>query len=169
MCLSQAALERADESEERSRELQECNQRLEAHVHDLESRKRAPLYQKRQEEELRAALEKATEADARAHEAEMRAKEAKVRGRAWVDPHTTTAHGNLPHKQYVLCAESCAAPFSHVNHCLIQFSSLQDNAAKLGPLHRPPAYLTTGGTGGDVQDCGRAPGADPGCSTVGHC
>ena len=39
-------------------------------MHDLESRKRAPLYQKRQEEELRAALEKATEADARAHEAE---------------------------------------------------------------------------------------------------
>jgi hypothetical protein len=67
-------------SEGRARELYDCNQRLEAHVHDLESRKRAPLYQKKQEEELRAATEKATEADLRATEAELRTKEAKVCG-----------------------------------------------------------------------------------------
>jgi hypothetical protein len=47
--LLQAAEERASAAENRSRELYEANQRLEAHVHDLESRKRAPLYQKKQE------------------------------------------------------------------------------------------------------------------------
>ena len=52
--------------------------RLEAHVADLESRKRAPLYQKRQEEELAAAVEKAAEAEARAASAEGRAKDAKA-------------------------------------------------------------------------------------------
>lgn len=52
--------------------------RLEAHVADLESRKRAPLYQKRQEEELAAAVEKAAEAEARATSAEGRAKDAKA-------------------------------------------------------------------------------------------
>jgi hypothetical protein len=46
-CL-QAANEKLEEVEERARELYDCNQRLEAHVHDLESRKRAPLYQKKQ-------------------------------------------------------------------------------------------------------------------------
>ena len=45
---------------------------------DLESRKRAPLYQKKQEEELRAAVEKAQECEIRAQEAELRCKEAKV-------------------------------------------------------------------------------------------
>jgi hypothetical protein len=53
-------------------------ERLEAHVRDLESRKRAPLYQKKQEAELQAALDKATEAEARASEAEIRMREAKV-------------------------------------------------------------------------------------------
>lgn len=36
-------------AEGRSRDLYEANKRLESHVHDLESRKRAPLYQKKQE------------------------------------------------------------------------------------------------------------------------
>lgn len=47
-------------------------------MHDLESRKRAPLYQKKQEEELKAAVDKAVEAETRAHEAELRLKESKV-------------------------------------------------------------------------------------------
>lgn len=47
-------------------------------MRDLESRKRAPLYQKKQEEELRVATEKAAEAEARAQEAESKAKELKV-------------------------------------------------------------------------------------------
>ncbi|MEW5312719.1 MAG: hypothetical protein WDW38_004332 [Sanguina aurantia] len=64
------------EVEGRTRELKECNQRLAAHVQDLESRKRAPLYQKKQEEELRAVTEKAAEAETRAADAELRAKEA---------------------------------------------------------------------------------------------
>lgn len=46
---------------------------------DLESRKRAPLYQKKQEEELKAAQDKAAEAEIRAAEAELKAKEARVR------------------------------------------------------------------------------------------
>lgn len=41
-------MEKLEEVEERARGLYDCNQRLEAHVHDLESRKRAPLYQKKQ-------------------------------------------------------------------------------------------------------------------------
>lgn len=45
---------------------------------DLETRKRAPLYQKKQEEEMRAVAEKAAEADIRAQEAEIKFKEAKV-------------------------------------------------------------------------------------------
>jgi hypothetical protein len=49
------------------------------HWQDLESRKRAPLYQKRQEDELRATVEKAQEAEIRAQDAELRAKEIKVR------------------------------------------------------------------------------------------
>ena len=47
---------------------------------DLETRKRAPLYQKKQEEELRAAAEKAVESELRMQDAELRCKEAKVRG-----------------------------------------------------------------------------------------
>jgi hypothetical protein len=47
VCL-QAAQDKLDASEERARELYDCNKRLEDHIHDLESRKRAPLYQKRQ-------------------------------------------------------------------------------------------------------------------------
>lgn len=43
---------------------------------DLESRKRAPLYQKKQEEELRAFTEKAAEAETRATHAEGKAKDA---------------------------------------------------------------------------------------------
>ena len=46
--LLQAAQEKLDGSEERARELYDCNKRLEDHIHDLESRKRAPLYQKKQ-------------------------------------------------------------------------------------------------------------------------
>ena len=42
---SQAADKQVQESEARSRELYECNQRLEAHIRELETRKRAPLYQ----------------------------------------------------------------------------------------------------------------------------
>lgn len=56
----------------------EENARLEAHISDLESRKRAPLYQKRQEEELRAALEAAKEAEIKSAAAELELKEAKV-------------------------------------------------------------------------------------------
>lgn len=52
--------------------------RLQEHIADLESRKRAPLYQKKQEEELKAAVDKAQEAELRASEAELRAKQAKV-------------------------------------------------------------------------------------------
>jgi DNA repair exonuclease SbcCD ATPase subunit len=66
-------------SEERARELYDCNKRLEEHVHDLESRKRAPLYQKKQEEELKAAVDKAVEAETRAQEAELKMKEVKVK------------------------------------------------------------------------------------------
>ena len=47
-------------------------------LQDLEARKRAPLYQKKQEEEMRAVAEKAAEADIRAQEAEIKFKEAKV-------------------------------------------------------------------------------------------
>lgn len=76
----QGALEeRLAAAEAVARDLQDTNTRLEAHVADLEKRKRAPLYQKKQEEELKAAMDKATEAEARAAEAEARCKEAKVR------------------------------------------------------------------------------------------
>jgi hypothetical protein len=50
-----------------------------AFLQDLESRKRAPLYQKKQEEELKAAQDKAAEAEVRAGEAELKCKEARVR------------------------------------------------------------------------------------------
>ena len=74
----QEAHERVAEAEAAGRKAQEENRRLQDHIHDLETRKRAPLYQKKQEEELRAATEKAQEAEVRALEAEARAKEAKV-------------------------------------------------------------------------------------------
>lgn len=70
--------ERMEEVEARSRELYNTSVRLEAHIADLESRKRAPLYQKKQEEELKAAIEKAQECEIRAVDAEIRYKEAKV-------------------------------------------------------------------------------------------
>lgn len=70
--------EKLAKAAERERDLSENNQRLENHISDLESRKRAPLYQKKQEEELRAATEKAQEAEARAKDAELKSKEAKV-------------------------------------------------------------------------------------------
>ena len=54
----------------------EENRRLEAHCKDLESRKRAPLYQYKQEAELRAATDKAREAEARAVAAEASLREA---------------------------------------------------------------------------------------------
>jgi len=60
------------------KDLAESNARLQNHISDLESRKRAPLYQKKQEEELRAVTEKAHEAEVRAQEAEAKFKEAKV-------------------------------------------------------------------------------------------
>jgi len=94
-------------AEEGRREQADVVARLEAHVHDLESRKRAPLYQKKQvgctcllrcvasaflvhllmscellipqEAELQAAYDKAKEAEARATDSEAKAKEAKVR------------------------------------------------------------------------------------------
>lgn len=65
-------------AEARIRDLYDANTRLEAHVADLESRKRAPLYQKKQEEELKAAVEKAQECEVKAQEAELKAREAKV-------------------------------------------------------------------------------------------
>ena len=52
---------------------------LEAHIKDLESRKRAPLYQKKAEEELKAAIEKAAECEILVADAEAKRKEAKVR------------------------------------------------------------------------------------------
>jgi hypothetical protein len=51
-------------------------------IQELESRKRAPLYQKKQEEEAKAAAEKAKAAEERAAEAEARCKEARVRSTA---------------------------------------------------------------------------------------
>lgn len=70
--------EKLTKQAEREKDLYESNARLESHIADLESRKRAPLYQKRQEEELRAAIEKAQEAEIRAQEAELKFKEAKA-------------------------------------------------------------------------------------------
>ncbi|GIL95335.1 hypothetical protein Vretimale_1382 [Volvox reticuliferus] len=73
--MAQAAEERTLEAEKRARILYDEVQRLEVHVQELESRKRAPLYQKKQEEELKAAVEKAKECEVRALEAELRSKE----------------------------------------------------------------------------------------------
>ena len=77
---TQEAAERATAAEAAARDAGAAIARLEAHVADLESRKRAPLYQKRQEEELAAAVARAAEAEERAAAAEARAKDAKVRG-----------------------------------------------------------------------------------------
>jgi centromeric protein E len=76
--MEQEAQEGREEAQSRARDLLAETQRLEAHVSDLETRKRAPLYQKKQEEELRAAVEKAAEAELRATDAELKYKEAKV-------------------------------------------------------------------------------------------
>ncbi len=70
--------ERMEEVEARSRDLYDTTVRLEAHIADLESRKRAPLYQKKQEEELKAAIEKAQECEIKTVDAEIKYKEAKV-------------------------------------------------------------------------------------------
>eukprot|EP00892_Ulva_mutabilis_P002668 jgi/Ulvmu1/12401/UM009_0048.1 len=54
-------------------ELRDCQdevERLKSHVSDLESRKRPPLYQRKQEEELKAANDHATECEARTTTAE---------------------------------------------------------------------------------------------------
>lgn len=77
---TQEAAERAAAAEAAARDAGAAIARLEAHVADLESRKRAPLYQKRQEEELAAAVARAAEAEERAAAAEARAKDAKVPG-----------------------------------------------------------------------------------------
>ena len=74
--------ERMEEVEARSRDLCDTTVRLEAHIADLESRKRAPLYQKKQEEELKAAIEKAQECEIRTVDAEIKYKEAKVCSKA---------------------------------------------------------------------------------------
>lgn len=76
---AEAASEMQKEVEGTVKTLREENERLTAHVSDLESRKRAPLYQKRQEEELQAALEACKDAKQRAAAAEVAAKDAKVR------------------------------------------------------------------------------------------
>ena len=70
--------EKLSKAAEVEKDLAESNARLQNHISDLESRKRAPLYQKKQEEELRAVTEKAQEAEVRAQEAEAKFKEAKV-------------------------------------------------------------------------------------------
>lgn len=76
---AEAASEMQKEVEGTVKALREENERLTAHVSDLESRKRAPLYQKRQEEELQAALEACKDAKQRAADAEAVAKDARVR------------------------------------------------------------------------------------------
>ena len=89
--LSQQSLEQKQERlvevEARSRDLYDSTVRLEAHIADLESRKRAPLYQKKQEEELKAAIEKAQECEIRAVDAEIKYKEAKVHSCTYRDLH----------------------------------------------------------------------------------
>ena len=79
----EATVSEKETAEEARRSLQERltesldeNARLTRHCEELESRKRAPLYQYKQEAELRAATEKTNEAVARALAAELTAKEA---------------------------------------------------------------------------------------------
>jgi hypothetical protein len=99
--------EKAFEASMRMREFQDTVKRLEDHIHDLETRKRAPLYQKRQEEELKAAIEKAQEADARAAEAELKCKEARVRGPKH-HPATLSVCNQIA-LYYLFCLHSCGA------------------------------------------------------------
>lgn len=70
-------LKNTSQSDEKSRlhhrDMEDEIQRLNSHIADLEKRKRAPLYQKKQEEELKAALTKASEAQEQASRAEQEA------------------------------------------------------------------------------------------------
>ena len=60
VCWAQAAQEAAAKDAAAKAELGADCQRLRAHIADLETRKRAPLYQKRQEEELKVRVEGTT-------------------------------------------------------------------------------------------------------------
>lgn len=71
------ALESCKKAEAKNTQLSEEIERLKSHIGDLEKRKRAPLYQKKQEQELKAVSDMAKEAERRAEEAERR--EAQVR------------------------------------------------------------------------------------------
>ena len=93
--------EKLDKAAERERDLYDTNKRLENHIQDLESRKRAPLYQKKQEEELRAQTEKAQEAEIRAQDAELKCKEAKASLWASILPHLHHV-GNLHLQRCIL-------------------------------------------------------------------
>ena len=104
--------------EAQGREAAEANKRLQDHIHDLETRKRAPLYQKRQEEELRAALQKGQEAEGRAQEAEAKAKEAKVASLLVSHP---SSHASQ--QQFEGVSTDCAHPY--VNELTTAVSSLQ--------------------------------------------
>jgi len=70
----------------------------------LESRKRAPLYQKKQEEELKAAVDKAQECEIRAAEAELNYKEAKVGEERFGDHSCVSVGHEIPHfKLIAIC------------------------------------------------------------------
>eukprot|EP00890_Picochlorum_soloecismus_P005045 jgi/Picsp_1/5541/NSC_02900-R1_protein len=64
----------SEKSENKIKELDSEIDRLNSHIGDLEKRKRAPLYQKKQEEELKAANTRAKEAERNASEAENKLK-----------------------------------------------------------------------------------------------
>ena len=66
-----------DKSHRHEQDMLEEIERLKAHVADLEKRKRAPLYQKKQDAELEAAKARAAEAETRAEQLEEDANEAK--------------------------------------------------------------------------------------------
>eukprot|EP00889_Picochlorum_renovo_P006018 jgi/Picre1/33048/NNA_008374.t1 len=78
----EAELKNTFQSDEKSRvryrDMEDEIHRLNSHIADLEKRKRAPLYQKKQEEELKAALGKASEAQQKASRAEEEANIAKI-------------------------------------------------------------------------------------------
>ena len=78
----EAELKNTSQSDEKSRvryrDMEDEIHRLNSHIADLEKRKRAPLYQKKQEEELKAALVKASEAQQKACRAEEEANIAKL-------------------------------------------------------------------------------------------
>lgn len=74
--LAESLEEQLRASEERCRDLFHENERLENHCHDLATQKRAPLYQRKQEAELKAALDKAIECELKSNEAEARLKDA---------------------------------------------------------------------------------------------